>query len=58
MKAFQGIKYDVMQMSCPVCGALDGKIEDAPIFPIKGCTCDTANFGYTPHMDFLAEWND
>lgn len=61
MKAFQGIKYDVMEMSCPVCGPLDGKvirIEEAAIFPIEGCTCDTANFGYRPHMDWLAGWND
>lgn len=61
IKAFQGIKYDVMQMSCPVCGPLDGKIvkiDEAPIFPMEGCTCDTANYGYAAHIDFLAEWND
>lgn len=61
MKAFQGIKYDVRGMSCPVCGPLNGKViqvEDAEIFPLKGCACDTANFTYRPHMDFLAGWND
>jgi hypothetical protein len=50
-----------MQISCPVCGPLDGeiiKIESAPIFPMEPCTCDTANFGYAAQMDFLAEWND
>ena len=61
MKEFQGIKYDVLEMRCPVCGPLDGKviqIEEASILPLKGCTCDTANFGYRAHMDFLAGWND
>ncbi|PZU78172.1 MAG: hypothetical protein DI546_04225 [Rhizobium sp.] len=58
---FKGVKYDVLNMSCPVCAPLDGKtiqLDEAPIFPMKGCVCDTANFGYRPDVDFLAEWND
>ncbi|ANL74256.1 hypothetical protein AMC83_PA00029 (plasmid) [Rhizobium phaseoli] len=60
-KAFKGISYDVLNASCPVCGPLSGKtiqIEDASIFPLKGCTCATANFGYRADIDFLTAWND
>lgn len=60
-KVFRGVKYDVLSMGCLVCGPLDGKtiqIAEASIFPLRGCTCDTANFGYRPDVDFLAEWND
>lgn len=60
-KTFKGMKYDVLTMHCPVCGPLDGKtikLDDATFFPLPGCTCDTANWGYRPDVDFLAAWND
>ena len=60
-KSFKGVKYDVLNMDCPVCGPLHGRIiqiEEASIFPLKGCTCATANFGYRADIDFLNVWND
>jgi hypothetical protein len=60
-KVFRGMKYDILNMHCPVCGPLDGKtipLEEATIFPFKGCTCDTANWSYQPDIDFLARWNE
>lgn len=59
-KIFKGVKYEVLNTNCSVCGPLDGKtiqIEEAPILPLQGCSCDTANFGYRPDVDFLEEWN-
>lgn len=60
-KDFRGIKYDVLNMECSVCGPLHGKtirIEEASIFPLKGCTCATANFGFRADIEFLSSWND
>ncbi|MQV12175.1 hypothetical protein GHL01_00250 [Sinorhizobium meliloti] len=60
-KVFQGVKYDILNIQCSVCGPLDGKtipLDEATIFPLKGCTCDTANWGYRPDVDFLASWDD
>lgn len=60
-KSFKGIKYDVLNMDCPICGPLHGKtikLDEASIFPLKGCTCATANFGYRADIDFLDAWND
>lgn len=58
-KSFKGVKYDVLKTDCPVCGPLDGttiRIDQAPVLPLKGCTCDTANFSYRPDIDFLEAW--
>jgi hypothetical protein len=60
-KVFKGMKYDVLNMQCAVCGPMDGKtipIDEATIFPFPGCTCGTANWGYRADVDFLARWND
>ncbi|NKN34731.1 hypothetical protein HFC70_00005 [Agrobacterium sp. a22-2] len=60
-KVFKGMRYDVLNMSCPVCGPLDGvtiTLDEATIFPFEGCTCHTANWGYRPSVDFLAAWNN
>ncbi|MCR6502468.1 hypothetical protein MUO32_25915 [Shinella sp. CPCC 101442] len=60
-KVFKGMKYDVLNMHCAICGPMDGKtipIDEATIFPFPGCTCDTANWGYRADVDFLARWND
>lgn len=60
-KSFKGIKYDVLNRDCPVCGPLDGttiKLDKASIFPLKGCACATANFGYRADIDFLDAWHD
>ena len=54
-------KYDVLQLDCPKCRALDGTIingADALIFPSDDCICDTANYSLQIYVDFLAGWND
>ncbi|MBB2868595.1 UNVERIFIED_ORG: hypothetical protein GGI63_005239 [Rhizobium esperanzae] len=61
IKGFEGVKYDVLNMNCSWCRENDGRlvqIEDARVFPAEECTCDTANYGFRAHVDFLAGWND
>lgn len=50
-------KIDVLNMACPVCRPLDGKIvsrADAPMFASPGCACESANFGLMPYVDWFA----
>jgi len=52
-------KLSTAHRDCPACNALDGKFfkgDDAPIFPVEGCTCDTANYTLSMHVDWLAEF--
>ncbi len=51
-------KYDVLNLSCPACGGLDGKItngDDAYLFAPPRCICETANYGVILHVDWLAD---
>jgi len=50
-------KIDVLNMACPVCKTLDGKIvtgNDAPMFALPRCECETANFGLVAFVDWLS----
>ncbi len=50
-------KYYVLNMECPVCRDLDGKVtkgDDAYLFAVPGCQCETANYSLTNYVDWLA----
>ena len=52
-------KVSTAHRDCPACNAIDDKIfkgDDAPILPVEGCICDTANFTLRKHVDFLANF--
>ncbi|MCP3733218.1 hypothetical protein M9978_22700 [Sphingomonas sp. MG17] len=49
--------FDVLNIACPVCKPLNGTTisgNDAPMFALPGCECETANFGYRAYVDWLA----
>lgn len=49
-------KYDMLQLDCPVCAALDGtltKAETAHLLPPPGCECVCANYGLRIEIDWI-----
>jgi hypothetical protein len=51
-------KYDVLNLDCPACEKLDGKIttgDEAYLFAPPRCRCETANFAFALHIDWLAD---
>ena len=55
---FIGFKYDVLEMDCRACVALDGSLttaSSAAILPLKDCVCVTANYSLQPKFDWAAD---
>ena len=54
---FIGFKYDVLEMDCAACAALDGSlttVSSAAILPLNDCICVTANYSLQPKIDWAA----
>jgi hypothetical protein len=50
-------KHETLHMKCVACNAIDGletPADEIALFPPDGCTCETANYSVSPHIDWLA----
>jgi hypothetical protein len=51
-------KHETLHSKCPACNRLDGRqapADEIELFPPAECTCETANYSVTPHIDWLAD---
>jgi hypothetical protein len=59
ISAYRGeIKYASLTLDCPACEALDGvvaPVSDAEILPNPTHSCNTANYTFSSHIDWLAD---
>jgi hypothetical protein len=50
--------YEVLNMICPACAAMDGKKVDRQniaVLPPQSCVCETANYVFRVQIDWLAD---